>query len=231
MENRSVASSLDGFIHYLVTGLICRGYRHYVTGVIPDGKDATKVDAKLLSRYGADVSTATRWRRKKNGYANIKYLRYDRFFVLIATTGVSDFFKTESDIKDIHVHPIRVGGYSISFRKDSMAKRGGLPDRRRVHVRIEDNHFMELLAEFEHYATRMSAQRLMAKFYNLPYRGYAPVRTQLCQLLRAVNKRRKKARKSKLPKECLFLHRKPVKVFELEQNVANIQFDFEERFC
>ena len=43
---------------------------------------------------------------------------------------------------------------------------------------------------------------------NLQQHGaYAPVRRQLCRLLRSINKRRRRAGLSQLPKECLFFHR------------------------
>ncbi len=99
-----------------------------------------------------------------------------------------------------------MGGYSISFRRDGRPL-SGRGETFRVHVRIEAERFKELLAEFEHYACRMSADRLAAKLYELPFQGYAPVRRQLCSLLRAINRKRKSVGLGTLPNETLFFHR------------------------
>lgn len=209
MPYRCVAHSRDGFVHYLVTSLVCRGYWFYVTGRIPDGKDAESIDRKLTEKYDCAISKAARWRRKKLGKANVQYLRCGRFFILIATKGEHRFFQEEANIRDIRKTPLKFSGYSISFRRDGRPTANSPTHQFRVHVRIEQQRFRELLAEFEHLACRESAERLAGRFYALPYNGYAPVRRQLCRLLRHVNQRRRKAGKSALPKECLFLHRKP----------------------
>ena len=211
--NRHVATSLDGFVQYLVTSLICRGYRWYVTGHIPKGKSAERIDEKLIAKYGSDRAKSTRWRRKKNGLANARYMRIEEFFIIMVTDGIHEFFHEEKDVKDIRIHPVRVGPYSISFRPDSKPAKGD-GGGRRVHVQIDSPKYQELEARFLHFSTRMKADALAGMLYELPYRGYAPVRSQLCQLLRKVNKKRKRSGLSQLPKECLFFHRRSVKVFE-----------------
>ncbi|MBC7819303.1 MAG: hypothetical protein IAG10_20655 [Planctomycetaceae bacterium] len=208
MPYRCVAHSRDGFVHYLVTSLICRGYWFYVTGWIPEGKDAESIDRKLIAKYDCAISKAARWRRKKLGKANVQYLRCGRFFMLIATKGEHQFFREEASVRDIRKIPLKFGGYSISFRRDGHLSAQGNPHQRRVHVRIEESRFRELLADFEHHACRASAECLANRFYQLPYQGYAPVRRQLCTLLRFVNRRRQAAGLTKLPTECLHLFRR-----------------------
>lgn len=199
------AYSRDGFVHYLVTSLICRGYWFYVTGWIPEGKDAATIDRKLTDKYGCLISKSSRWRRKKLGKANVRYIRCGRFFVLIATKGNHDFFHEESNIHDIRKTPIKFGGYSISFRRDGRPSAKSSTIQYRVHVRIEKERFKELTAEFEHLATRMSVNSLARRLYELPFHGYAPVRRQLCTLLRQTNQRRRQGGLSQLPTGCLFL--------------------------
>lgn len=206
MSQSHVARSRDAFVHYLVTSVICRGYWFYVTGRIPDGKDPELIDRKLIAKYDAGISKSSRWRRKKLGKANVRYVRWKNFFVIFATKGEHDFFGEESEIRDIRKIPIKVGGYSISFRRDGRPL-SGRGETFRVHVRIEAERFKELLAEFEHYACRMSADRLAAKLYELPFQGYAPVRRQLCSLLRAINLKRRQSGYSKIPTDALFFHR------------------------
>ena len=206
MQNQCVSRSRDGFVHYLVTSIICRGYWFYVTGRIPDDKAPELIDEKLIAKYEAGIAKSTRWRRKKLGKANIRYLRWGRFFVIFATKGEHPFFTEEANIRDIRKIPLKVGGYSISFRRDGRP-RSGRGEQFRVHVRIEAERYKELLAEFEHYACRMSPDRLAAKLYELPFQGYAPVRRQLCSILRVINRRRCRAGMSVIPKESLFFHR------------------------
>lgn len=199
------AYSRDGFVHYLVTSLICRGYWFYVTGWIPDGKDAAAIDRKLTDKYDCAVSKSARWRRKKLGKANVRYIRCGRFFLLIATKGEHAFFHEEANIRDIRKTPIKFRGYSISFRRDGRPSAKATTVQYRVHVRIEKERFKELTAEFEALATRRSAGHVAARLYELPFHGYAPVRRQLCTLLRTVNRKRRAAALSQLSRECLFL--------------------------
>ena len=56
------------------------------------GKDPLAVDAKLIAKYGIAVSESTRARRKKAGQANLQYLRFERFFVVLATKGTHRFY-------------------------------------------------------------------------------------------------------------------------------------------
>ena len=199
-------TSQHALVQYLVASVICRGYWFYVSGHLAEGKDFASLDAKLIRKYDANLPESTRYRRKKQGRANIRYLRYRRRFFLFATKGEHVFYETESaSIRDIRRTPLRVGGYSLSFRRD-----GRDQSRRRVHVRIAEEPYKNLIARFEQHATRLSADTLAARLYEIDYRGYAPVRSQLCRLLRIVNKRRKAAGLSRLPQDCLFFHRPPL---------------------
>ena len=208
MELRSVARNRDDFVHFLVTGLICRGYWFYVCGRIPAGKDSEVIDRKLIRKYDCNNSKSTRWRRKKAGKANVRYFRWNDFFILMSTKGEHRFFAEEADIKDIRKFPIKVGGYSISFRREGRPKCVADNSQYRVHVRIDDDHYKELTAKFNHFATRMSANVIAAKFYEIPFQGYAPIRRQLCQLLRQVNKKRRRSGLSQLPTEVLHFDRR-----------------------
>jgi len=214
------AYSQDGFVHYLVTSLICRGYWFYVTGWLPEGKDAAAIDRKLTDKYDCAVSKSARWRRKKLGKANVRYIRCGRFFLLIATKGEHAFFHEEASIRDIRKTPIKFGGYSISFRRDGRPSAELHKTQFRVHVRIEKSRFQELVAEFEHLALRRSEENLAAKLYELPFLGYAPVRRQLCTLLRQVNLKRRHSSLSQLPRECLFLGPSPSRQLKSQQGVA-----------
>jgi hypothetical protein len=182
MEHLVETTSVEGFVQQLAVSYVGRGYFFFVAGSIPESKDPAKVDAKLLERYGIAVSKWTRCRRKQAGLANLRYLRYGRFFVILATHGQHRFFEDEAEsIRDARRTPIRFAGYAISFR-------GGHP-----HVRIDQTEYKELKAYFVNRAVHRSAEGLERELAAIPFEPYAPVRRQLLCILRAVNASRKVA--------------------------------------
>ncbi len=204
MQYRCEATTLTGFIQQLACAYLRHGYAYFVTGEIPPGKDPRVVDAKLLERYGIAISKWERARRKRAGLANLQYLRLGHLFVLLATEGRHDFFTHElARLRDARRTPIRVGGYAVSIR-------GG-----HVHVRIDLEVYRRLRAYLFDLAVHRQAPALAAEFYALPFEPYAPIRRQLLNLLRLVNKRRKVAGYRLLPYTVLHLRRRVVRPFEI----------------
>jgi len=188
MVYRYVATSVAGFIQQLAVAYVTHGYYFYVTGAIPEHKDPFKTDEKLIKQYGVGVSKWTRSRRKKDGQANVHYLRHERFYILIASHGDNPFFAAESKrLKDVRKWPVQFMGYSIGCRRE----RGG--GQYHASVRIDRDRFRDLKAEFQRVALERSVEELTADFLTLPFEPYAPVRDQLGVLVRAVNERRKLA--------------------------------------
>jgi hypothetical protein len=199
---RCEAASLAGFIQQLAARYVASGYFFYVVGRVPAGKDASRVDAKLLARYGVDCSKFARARRKRAGKANVHYLRYRDVFVLLATHGEHPFFESEGgQVRDVRRVPLKVEGYAVAFR-------GG-----RVSVRIERGEYRALRAYFAAAAVRRSAAALADELGSLPYEPYAPVRRQLLGLLSLVNRGRKAAGLEEVPLACLRLRRRIGPVF------------------
>jgi hypothetical protein len=202
MRYRCEAVSVEGFIQQLAVAYVARGYFFYVTGHIPNGKDPHRVDEKLVTRYHIDLSQWARARRKRSGLANVQYLRHLDFFVLLATHGNHPFFAEEGEnVRDVRRISIKYAGYAVGFR-------GG-----HVQVRMDLPQYRELKAWFEEEATRRSAQSLARAFYELPFEPYYLVRRQEFNILRSVNRRRKAAGLPLLPKECIWLKRRPVRPF------------------
>ena len=221
MTYRCEAKSVIGFVQQLASNYLPHGYWFYVTGVIPDGKDPTDVDRKLLAKYGIDMSRQARCRRKLSGRANLHYLRHDRFFILLATHGEHTFFAAEGDrIRDARKAPIQFAGYSLSVvRGQFLEKEDGeeyaQPDGKlRVRVQIGREPYRDLKAHFLDIAPRRSADALSAQFFNVPYEPYAPVRKQLLNLLRLVNQARQSAGSEKVPPTVLRYRREIVKPFQ-----------------
>jgi hypothetical protein len=212
MPYRCEAQTLEGFVQQLATSYLPHGYVFFVRGRVPDGKSPVEVDRKLLARYGVERSKWARARRKVAGLANVQYIRYGRDFVLLATPGAHQFFQTEAEsIRDARRTPIRMRGYALSVR-------GG-----HAHVRIDEDTYRSLRGYLFSIATHRSAAHLAAEFYALPFEPYAPVRRQLLNLLRLVNKRRKAAGYSVLSHTVLHLRRRIVKPFGLEVSPPDVR--------
>ena len=211
---RALATSVEGFVQQIACSYLRHGYWWYVTGRVPSQKDAAAVDAKLIEKYGIAVSESTRARRKRLGYANLQYIRHDRQFVILATKGRHDFFEEERNaIRDIRRVPLKYAGYAISYRREGQMPPGARQAKWHAHVAIERERYLELKAYFLHLATHRSAENLALAFYRLPYEPYAPIRRQMLNILRAVNKARKQAGYSRIPTEVLPLRRRVVKPF------------------
>lgn len=199
---RCVCQSVDGLIQQVAVSYLSNGYVFYVTGQVPDGKDPSKVDAKLIERYGIDVSKWSRARLKRAGRANVQYIRLRELFVLMATHGEHDFFRLEGDrVRDVRRVPLKVFGYALSV------KRG------HAHVRIEREEFKRLKAHFLNRAVHRRAEVLEDDLRALSYEPYAPVRRQLLQLVRGVNRVRRLAGYEPIPYEVLRLRRRIVRPF------------------
>ena len=208
MKYRYEATSVAGFVQQLAVAYITKGYYFYVAGRIPDHKDPAKTDRKILAQYDIAVSKWVRARRKREGRANLHYLRYRRWYIIIATHGVHPFFASEATrLRDIRRQPLFFMGYSISCRRG----RGG--GALHPSVRIEAARFAELKNRFEVAAPHLSVEELCSGLRGLRFEPYAPVRAQFRGLLRLVNRRRKLAGLELVPRSALRSLRRPVKPF------------------
>ncbi|MFN0137337.1 MAG: hypothetical protein ACKVS9_14635 [Phycisphaerae bacterium] len=202
MQYRCVATSVDGFVQQVAVAYLARGYWFYVTGHVPDGKDPSAVDAKLIAKYRIDVSQKERCRRKAAGLANMQYIRHERFFLLMATHGQHEFFEEEAGkLRDARRVAIRYAGYSLSFRNG------------RVSVRIAPDEYTRLKAYFLEIACRRSVDVLANEFARIRFQPYAPVRVQLLNIWRAANRARRTAGLDPLPIETVRWKRRIVQPF------------------
>jgi len=206
---RCEARTIEGFIQQLAVSYLGNGYWFYVVGQIPERKDPRKIDEKLINRYALDLSKWARARQKKAGVANLQYIRFERFFVLLATHGVHRFFHEEaSSIRDARRAPIRFFGYSVSHR-------GGHP-----HVRIEQGRYKELKAYFGDLALRRPAQTLAQELGRVHFEPYAPIRRQLLSILREVNRVRKTAGYELVQGQCFRFRRRIYRPFAEDEGEA-----------
>jgi hypothetical protein len=208
VEYRCVATSVDGFVQQLAVAYVQHGYWFHVTGTIPHGKDPLAVDRKLVDRYGLAISKWARARRKRQGLANVHYLRYERFFVLIATKGRHEFREREGKaIRDIRRHPIAFAGYSISCRR-------GVDQQWHASVRMLPIRYRELKAFVLELAARSASTHIAAVIANTWLLPYAPVKRQLLNIVRAVNRVRRIAGLDDVAGSCVPQRRRIVRPFE-----------------
>ena len=202
MEYRCVATSLEGFVQQLAVSYVARGYYYYVLGQVPEGKDPATVDRKLVSRYNITAKKWERAYRKRQGKANLQYLRYGRTFVLLCSEGDHIFRSREQrTIRDCRKVGIRFGGYLVSYRNGH------------VQVRIEPRTYRELKAYYVDLACRRTKESLVREFYCSPFEPYATIRRQMFNILREVNRRRKRAGYELVPTTAVWLKRRIVKPF------------------
>ena len=203
MRYRCVATSLEGFLQQLSVGYISRGYWFWVSGIVPKRKNPEEIDRTLIEKFGVDLTKQARARRKRAGGANVQYLRHESFWVLLATYGKHKFFdEHRGQFRDVRRTPIRYGVYSVSFR-------GG-----HASVRLTREAYRELKCLFLDLCLRRSANSLAWEFWNLGLEPYAPIRRQLFNILREVNRVRKKAGRESVSTECIRIKRKQIRVFE-----------------
>lgn len=201
-----VATTAAGFLQQLAVAYLGHGYWFYVTGRVPEGKDPAAVDEKLLGKYQVRLSKWARARRKRAALANVQYLRHERFFVLLASKGRHPFFEGEAHFKDAREEPIRFEGYSVSVKK-------GVDGRWHPSVRLHPETYREVRAYFVDRATRRPVEVLSGELRRLPLEPYAPVRRQLLNILRALNRARRVAGLEPVPVSALRLSRKGVRPF------------------
>lgn len=208
MEYRCVATSVEGFVQQLAVAYVTHGYWFYVQGQIPEHKGPAAVDQKLMDRYGIAISKWTRARRKRQGLANMQYLRHERTFVLLATKGRHDFFERERPaIRDIRRMPIKFAGYSIGCGR-------GRDGRWHASVRVDRQTYRDIRDYMVDRGVRVEAPVLADSLQRVGLSPYAPVRRQLLNVWRAVNRARRAAGLGRVPVEAVPLRRATVRVFE-----------------
>jgi len=215
MQYRCVASSPEGLVQQVAVCYLRHGYWWYVSGRIPKGKDPEAVDRKLIEKYEIALTERQRAYRKKRGLANMQYIRYGHWFLLLATAGHHRFKQDERDqIRDCRRHPIRFEGYSISYRRSGVTPASGASPKWHACVRIDRPTYRQLKAFFLDRACHRSVENLASDFARVPYARYAPVRRQLLTLHRAVNDARQRAGFEPLAQSALRLRRQVVRPFQ-----------------
>jgi len=220
MPYRYLATSIEGVVQLIAASYLRHGYYWYMTGRIPSTKSAANIDEKLIRKYQIAISDWERSHRKKSGLANAQYLRFGDWFIILVTEGhhklrTPCILGGESEnIRDCRRIPIRFRGYSISYRRAGITVPGEVQPRWHAHVRIDGPTYSAMKSHFQRMAVHRSAENLAKEFKRIEFVGYAPIRRQLLNILRAVNRVRKQSGFEQLPYSVLNLKRTSVKVFQ-----------------
>jgi len=212
MQYRCVATSVEGFVQQIAVSYVANGYFFYVPGCIPQHKDPAQVDAKIIKQYDIAISKWARARKKQNGSANLQYIRYEQFFLIMGTHGRHRFFEEEGrNVRDVRRIPIRFAGYSLSFR-------GG-----HASVRIESEEYRMVKAYFIDHAIRRDVEWFERELSDLRFQPYAPVRSQLFRIVKAVNRVRATSGLATISASSLRRRRRVISPFHAEpQNATTI---------
>ncbi|MBI3786058.1 MAG: hypothetical protein HY270_21945 [Deltaproteobacteria bacterium] len=139
--------------------------------------------------------------------ANMQYLRHERFFVLLATKGRHEFFERErASFRDVRRVPIKFAGYSIGCR-------AGRDGRWHASVRIDRAEHAGIKALLVEIGLRPKASAVEREFAEIRHELYAPVRRQLNETWRAVNRARRTAGLESVPIEAVPWKRRIVQPF------------------
>ncbi len=108
---------------------------------------------------------------------------------------------TKPRFRDIRRVPFKLGGYSVSQRNGCAS------------VRIDQETYKGLKAYLVDLGPRQSVEHMIEEFGMIAFEPYAPVRRQLLNLLRAVNRTRKEGGLDPVPTSCLRLKRRIYRPF------------------
>ncbi len=214
MKYRCVASSPEGLVQQIAVSYLRHGYWYYVTGRVRPDTDLAALDRKLLEKYQIAIGERERTARKSRGLANLQYIRYRNWFLLLATDGHHLFKQAERKvIQDCRRVPIKFEGYSISYRQSGITPAGGGLRKWHACVRIDNPTFKQLKTFLLDRACHRSVENLSRDFARVPYARYAPVRRQLLTILRAVNDARARVGFDPVPVSALRLRRQIIQPF------------------
>ena len=128
MQYRWEAATPDGFVRQVVQ-YVSSGHYFYFADQVGEHVDLGELDRKLLDEYGCELPPWTRSRRKGAGLASVHYLRHERFFVLVATTGRGTVkyrqmcvFQIGRTFQRHRTTTINVGSVDIGFGKAQEAQ-------------------------------------------------------------------------------------------------------------
>lgn len=177
---RCEVETLGAFLKRISTDALRHGYYRYAVRRIPENKEPSSIDQKLIDIYGVTRCRMTRLRQRQKGFASVQYVRFRHSFVLLATEGKHDVFDKIYSL-DARVRPIAIDCYTIGFRGST------------VCVKVANIEWKKVENRF-HKTALHDRSMLEYRLTHLPYYLFPGVEAQYRKLLRSINKRRRRSR-------------------------------------
>lgn len=171
--------SLGDFLRRIAFDYARYGYTRYALRQIPADKDFQAIDLKLHRVYGVTSCRTRRSRQRRRGLACVEYLRFQEWFILLATPGHHEAFSKIRSF-DLRQSPLHFRGYSVGFVGERVSIRVARSVWRRVQRKVYQGALQDG-AEVEKWLA------------SLPFYRFPDVVTQLESLTLAINLRRKRA--------------------------------------
>ena len=109
------ASSIEGLVQQVAVSYLRQGYTNFITGRIPERSDVEKIDKSIITRYGLNKDWRYRAGLKAIDVANVEYIRFERFYVILATKGEHLFYEREGErVRSCVRNPHRAEKYPFS---------------------------------------------------------------------------------------------------------------------
>ena len=189
-DYRYLISGKYALIHYYARNLATKGYVFYTSFVIPAGKDAETIDAKLILKYKTFHPRHTVSRHRRKGLASVKYIRCGNIGYLFATHGRSDFFINEKH-RCAFDTPFYLAGYAVSVNRETG----------KVRVSLHREYQRRLKRFITTWGNRRNAQWWVNWFNRNYFFQYRGVSDDLFSLIKILNANRRDFKLDPIPWE------------------------------
>ncbi len=155
------------------------GYTRYALRAIPEGKDLEAVDNKIMKAYDVTFCRMKRKRRRKEGRANVVYVRFKHEFLLLAEQGEHPEFDRIAG-RDMAKVPLILSGYAVKIKNH------------RVSVTVSKKRWAVIaeMAQGMALHDKGKVERFIRGISPFTHRG---ILRQKFRLVRKINRRRKTA--------------------------------------
>jgi len=174
-----IAPTLGFFLRRIAIDYLRYGYYRWALRVIPPDRDPSQVDAKLIQLYGVTSCRTTRMRQRRRGRAVVQYVRWGHTFVLLATEGTHQQFDRLCSF-DAREAPITIRAYTVGVRSSKVV----------VEIR---HQVWQAVVNRMHLKTLCDRAIVETSITTLPFYRFPGVISQMRDLVKAVNQRRRVA--------------------------------------
>ena len=195
MKSKYVATSLGQFLRKIAIDYVRHGYYWYQLYTFKKDfseQELERIDTKIIKEYEITYHRTTRARRKKQGIANVAYVRWSNYYILLFTDGFH--YKKQEGVRlsDMREVPLQIFQYEVRVLQG------------KGQVRINPDYLKRKRRSLLKSSYKGRGE-VLKKLHRLGYLNYPEINRQKFYLLKAINKKRRKANK---PRIIIFKNRK-----------------------